>query len=85
MEARELIAKSAYGPDQLKILFMAFDEAWDMIAADVDDRPEAIQAARLKLANLLLTLALDRLDDAEWLRDSALNIMRATLGRDKSV
>ena len=47
MKARELIAKAAYEPDQLRVLFKAFDEAWEIIAVDVDDRPEAIEANRL--------------------------------------
>ena len=82
MKARELIARAAYEPDQLRVLCEAFDQALEIIAVDVDDRPEAIEANRLKLANVILSLAGNGGNDAVWLRDAALNIMRATLGKD---
>ena len=82
MKARELIAKAAYEPDQLRVLFKAFDEAWEIIAVDIDDRPEAIEANRLKLANVILSLAGNGGNDSVWLRDASLNIMRANLGKD---
>jgi hypothetical protein len=40
--ARELIDESSYGPETLKILYQAFDDAWEalapMYAGDPEDR-----------------------------------------------
>jgi hypothetical protein len=81
VKARALIEQAAYGPEQVRALCAAFDGAWEAIADDVDDRSEAIEASRLKLANLILGLARDGNDDAEWLMSSAVRIMRASLGK----
>jgi hypothetical protein len=34
MRARALIANAAFGPNEIKILTQAFDEAWDQIGAE---------------------------------------------------
>ena len=48
---------SSYGPEDLKLLGEAFDRAWEAIRQVVDDTPLAHEAARLKLANMILGLA----------------------------
>ena len=51
-----VIEGASFGPDTLKVIGQAFDQAW----ADVDDAfptPLAKKAARLFLANALLALA----------------------------
>jgi len=75
MKARQLIGNASFGPDQLRVLFEAFDQAWDTIAADVGDDPGAIEVARLKLANILLSLAGQGDNDAAWLKSTALQIL----------
>jgi hypothetical protein len=80
MKGRELVERAANRPDQRKILLKAFDDAWEVIAADVDS-PEAIEANRLKLANLILNLADDGCNDAVWLTDTAIWIIRTALGK----
>jgi hypothetical protein len=78
MKARELIRNASYGPDHLKVLFTAFDQAWETIAGDVGTTdPLAVEAARLKLADIILKLGREA-KDADWLRDAALESMRAT-------
>ena len=79
MKARELIRNASYGPEQLKVLFTAFDQAWESMAADVGTEPVAVEAARLKLANVILRLG-DQAKDPDWLENAALQIMRATMG-----
>jgi hypothetical protein len=37
MEARRLIGNASYGPDTLKVLFQAFDEAWTTLAPRYGD------------------------------------------------
>jgi hypothetical protein len=82
MKARQLIGSASYGPDQLRVLFEAFDQAWDAIAAGVGDDPSAIEAARLKLANLILSLARDGdLEDPGQLKDAALRLLSGPGGR----
>lgn len=75
MQARQIIGQTTYGPETLKVLFTAFDKAWAVIEPSITGRPEAIEAARLKLANLILTLADDDAKDPERLKCKALLIM----------
>jgi hypothetical protein len=78
MKARELIRNASYGPDHLKVLFIAFDQAWEIIAGDVGANPQAVEAARLRLASIILSLG-DEAKDPDWLRNAAVQIMRATI------
>jgi hypothetical protein len=80
MKARQLISNASYGPEELKALFKAFDEAWQCIAADFGDNPLAIEAARLRLANTILGLTRHGEHDPERIRDAALRIV--ALDRD---
>jgi hypothetical protein len=77
MKARQLIRGRAYGPDTLKVLFKAFDDAWDVLAPTISSRAGAIETARLHLANIILGLAHEDSDDPEGLKSAALQAMRA--------
>jgi hypothetical protein len=77
MKARQLIASGSYGPDQLKALGKAFDDAWDRVAPTVSNRPKAIDAARLKLAEIILSLAKNGNFDPQWLADTAVHVIRS--------
>lgn len=57
MKAIELIRQSSYGPDRLKQIYEAFDRAWEAVKPLLDDNPLAHEAARLKLANTILSMA----------------------------
>lgn len=57
MKARKLIEGASFDPAQLKAIGKAFDDAWEKIAPSVSVRPQAVEAARLKLANVVLRLA----------------------------
>ncbi len=59
MRARNLLSGAAYGPERLKLIYLAFDHAWAGIKPLVEDTPLAHDAARLKLANLILEVAKD--------------------------
>lgn len=59
MKARNLLGGASYGPEKLKDIYQAFDEAWAAIKPLVDDTPLAHEAARIKLANLILGVAKD--------------------------
>jgi hypothetical protein len=75
MNARELISNASYGPETLKIVFQSFDDAWGSIAADFGDNPLAIQAARVKLANIILSVPHHQQSDAVLIKNSALQLM----------
>jgi hypothetical protein len=60
MKARRLIDGAAYGPDALKALGQAFDEARASIAGNFGDDASDIERARLKLATALLSVARPR-------------------------
>lgn len=59
MKARNLLSGATYGPERLKLIYQAFDDAWQAIEPLVDKAPLAHEAARLKLANLILEVAKD--------------------------
>ena len=75
MEARQYIGKASYGPEALKVLFQAFDGAWAEMVGDFGDNVLAKQAARLKLANVILDLGRDGGHDPEWIKNAALKTM----------
>ena len=62
MKARSLLNGSAYGPERLNEIYEAFDKAWAAIKPLVQDAPLAQEAARLKLANMILAVAGDGSD-----------------------
>jgi hypothetical protein len=75
MKARQLIQEAAYGPEKLRVLFQAFDEAWSDIAGNFGNDPSSVEAARTKLAKVILGLAHDDATDATRIKESAVRIM----------
>lgn len=75
MRARQLIANASYGPQELNVIFQAFDEAWAAVAADVGSDPAAIEITRLKLANIILSLAVTGGNDPVALKNAALRLL----------
>jgi tartrate dehydratase beta subunit/fumarate hydratase class I family protein len=63
-------------PDELKILFKAFDKAWEIIAPTTSGRADAIEATRMRLANVILGLASGGERDVAVLKSAAVQIMR---------
>jgi hypothetical protein len=57
MYARQLMGGAAFPPDVLKVIFEAFDDAWHEVAPEVSNRASAVDAARLRLATIVLSLA----------------------------
>ena len=73
MKARHLIDGASYGPDAMKTITQAFDEAWSVIAGNFADN--AIEAGRLRLANALLSVACEDSRDVDALKRGALGAM----------
>ena len=75
MKARHVIDSASYGPEALKVIVQAFDEAWREIAGNFGNDPSSVEPARTKLANVILGLASDGASDATQIKNSALQIM----------
>ena len=57
LKARQLIEAASFGPDALKVIYQAFDEAWQCIKGNFGESPQDIEVARLRLANAILSVA----------------------------
>jgi hypothetical protein len=66
---------AAYGPDVLKALTQAFDDAWHDIEGNFGNERHVVEAARLRLANALLSVADEDSRDVETLKIAALQVM----------
>jgi hypothetical protein len=75
MRARQLIDGASFGPDTLKAIGQAFDQAWAQIAGNFGDDPSDIERARLKLANAMLSVASEDSRDVAVLVRAALEAM----------
>jgi hypothetical protein len=75
MRARKLIDSASFGPDALKVIGKAFDDAWLEIAGNFGTDPLEIEAARLRLAEAVLTVAHEDSRDFETLKRAALQRM----------
>jgi hypothetical protein len=76
MKAHQLIGKASYGPDALKVIFKAFDAAWKEAKPSVSKRALALEAARLSLANIILSIAKEDSRDADQIKNEALKLFR---------
>jgi len=70
-----MISGTSYGPEALKAVGQAFDEAWLQIAGNFGDEPGDIEKARLRLARALLLIAHEDSRDVGVLRQAALERM----------
>ena len=73
MKARQLIGGTSYGPEALKAIGKAFDEAWLTIAGNFSK--DTAEAARAQLAKALLSVARKDSRDAEVLKRGAIEAM----------
>jgi hypothetical protein len=79
MQARHRLESASLGPDALKAVGQAFDEAWATVASQFTD-PDQTEAARLKLAEAILSVATDDSRDVAILKRAGLD----ALGRSAS-
>jgi hypothetical protein len=77
MKAQQLIngVGASYGPETLKVILKAFDDAWDEIGPCFSRRGLEAQSVRLTLANAILEVAREDSRDAYELRNAALQAM----------
>src|SRR5262245_37974354 len=75
MRAAKILAGSTYGPETLRTIGKAFDEAWAKIATQFSGNEDRALAARERLAHAVLSAATEGSRDAEPIKDMALQIM----------
>ena len=75
MEARAVIDNASFGSDALKAIGQAFDAAWAEIEGNFGEAPERVAAARLKLANVMLSVADNDSRDVQVLKRAALQAL----------
>ena len=75
MKARQRIESATYDPQQLDALRTAFDVAWKQISPAARER--GAEAARLKLANVVLAVAPTDPIQADRIAADAINVMLA--------
>jgi hypothetical protein len=75
MKARQVINGAPFGPDALKVVGQAFDEAWAHIATSIGNDPVTIEGARMTLANAILSVASDESRDVGALKHAGIRAM----------
>jgi hypothetical protein len=78
MDARRHINSASLGPVALNAIGQAFDDAWEELASSVSGRPSAIEAAKLRLANIVLSLATEAARDPIALKNEAVRRFKLT-------
>jgi hypothetical protein len=77
MKARQAIASASYDPETLNGLYKAFDDAWEQIKPHVSNGAIGSDAARVKLAGIIMDLASKGARTPEFLIDAAVKLMFA--------
>lgn len=75
MRARALIDGASFGPDALKAIGQAFDQAWSEVGFYFDGDPDVRDGARVALANAILSVASEDSQDVEVLKRGALEAL----------
>jgi hypothetical protein len=75
LKARQLLQNSVYDPAQLKLLYEAFDAAWEQVKNNFGPELDTIESARIQLASAVLSFAQDDSQDAAGMADRALKIL----------
>jgi hypothetical protein len=73
VEARHLIQSASYGPEVIKAMTQAFDEAWLAVAGNFSQG--ATEAAKLRLAASLLSVASEGSRDVKGLTIRAITTL----------
>ena len=75
MKARNLIESATFGPDALKVIGKAFDDAWSEMAPQFSESGLKSHSARLRLARAVLSFASEDSRDSDELKNAALQIV----------
>jgi hypothetical protein len=75
MRARQLIDGVSFGPEAVKVIGQAFEQAWAQIKGHFGDDPNDVENARYDLATAMLSVASDDSRDVDELKRAALEAM----------
>jgi hypothetical protein len=75
MKARQLIDGASFGPETVKAMGEAFDQAWVEVAGTFGDNPSQIESARLRLADAVISVTTEGSTDVAALKNGALQAM----------
>jgi len=75
MKARGLIDGAVLGPETLKAMGEAYDQAWTEVAGNFGNSPVEIEGARLRLAEAILSVTTEDSMDVAALKAGALQAM----------
>jgi cation transport regulator ChaB len=75
MRVAKILAGCSYGPETLKIIGKAFDDAWTAIADHFAGDARRADAARERLAHAILIAATEDSRESEPIKNLALQIM----------
>ena len=81
MKARSLISRASYGPETLKVIGQAFDDAWSEIGRHFQGDATKTALVRERLAHAVLAVAEPDSRDAAALKATALQVMALTYRR----
>jgi len=74
------IGDAVFGPEAVKAMGLAFDQAWAQIAGNFGASPLEIECARLRLAEAMLSVTAEDSTDVAALKDGALQAMAMEYG-----
>jgi regulator of protease activity HflC (stomatin/prohibitin superfamily) len=80
MKARALIDEAPFGPETVKAIGKAFDQACARINKIFDEDPNGAEVARIRLAKAILSGATDGNTDVEDLKNRAIVELAKTTG-----
>lgn len=75
MKAHEFIEGATYDPHHLKVLFVAFDEAWASISHNFKDDPQVVEGARHRLAKIMLSIPPEEMGTVGQIKASSIQLM----------
>jgi hypothetical protein len=73
MRARRIIEGAAFGPEVLKVVMQAFDEAWVSVSGKFT--PDEHEHARAELADAMMNVAREDSADVQRLREAGVRAM----------
>ena len=75
MKALKLLSGASYGPDEIKLMREAFEQAWAEIAHDYPSEQATVEEARERLAYAILAVARPYTNDVETLKRTAFKVL----------
>ena len=81
MKARNLLEHATFEPETLRVIFVAFDEAWCDIAQHYPGRHDEM---RTRLAHAMLVVAREGARDVQRLKSEALQVLTLGLGNESA-